>query len=41
MSYLKVIDQSSGFTTKLLASKTDYEITGTIYLFIYFYVFGE
>ena len=30
MSYLKAIDQSSGFTTKLLASETDFVITGTI-----------
>ena len=37
MSYLKAIDQSSGFTTKLLASETDFEIIGTIsFLFFFF-----
>ena len=40
MSYLKTLE-SSGFTTKLLASETDYEITGTIFLVFYFYFFGE
>ena len=39
MSYLKAIDQSSGFTTKLLASETDFEITGTIsFLFFLFFL---
>lgn len=30
MSYLKTLE-SSGFTTKLLASETDFEITGTFF----------
>lgn len=32
MSYLKTLE-SSGFTTKLLASETDFEITGTTFFF--------